>query len=123
MRVCLTPGCTALTDASYCDEHVRAKRRGSARRRRRTPQQQMYAGVGPLGRKWRRTRAQYLRVHPVCEDESGCLAEAVHVHHLDGEPLGPDGFAWSNLQGLCLRHHSVKTAREQPGGWAAWSRE
>lgn len=121
MNVCAEDGCPELTDSTRCEVHRKEKKRREAARRRHTPAQQMYAGRGPRGKAWRKARAEYVRFHPICEDESGCLAPVDHVHHRDGDPLGPRGLDPENLQGLCLSHHSRKTAREQPGGWHAWS--
>lgn len=120
VRVCCEPGCPQLTHGTTrCETHRKAKRRTSAAARRDTPQQRMYAGTGAQGRAWRRARADYIRTHPVCEDEEGCIQPTEHVHHRDGDPLGPQGLDPINFQGLCLHHHSRKTARETPAGWAA----
>jgi hypothetical protein len=70
--------------------------------------------------RWRRVRRAYIAAHPICQDPSGCTAQATDVHHLDGQGLaGPRAYDWDNLQALCHSHHSQRTAREQPGGWNA----
>jgi 5-methylcytosine-specific restriction protein A len=117
MRVCAESGCPELCEGSYCEAHAKAKRRASAARRRKTPQQQMYAGVGARGRAWRRVRAEFLRANPTCQSEAGCIKPAEHVHHRNGDPLGPDGLDPSGLQGLCVSCHSRTTAAESPAGW------
>lgn len=44
----------------------------------------------------------------------GCGEAATNVDHVVPRPAGGD--EWSNLQGLCHKHHSVKTATRD-GGW------
>lgn len=118
LRVCCEPGCPSLSDQSRCESHRRERRKASAKARRRTPAQLAYAGVGPIGRAWRKARAKYVRLHPICQDEAGCIEPTAHVHHRDGKgPLGARGLDPENFQGLCISHHSQKTAREQPAGW------
>lgn len=113
MAVCATPGCPTLVPRGHCDKHRKAKRRESDRRR---PD----ATARGYDRKWKQTRKDYLRLHPLCEDESGCIEPATDVDHIDGQgPLGPKGHDFTNLRALCARHHSQRTARDQPGGWAA----
>jgi 5-methylcytosine-specific restriction enzyme A len=120
VKVCGAFRCPELTRGAYCEIHERERRSASAKRRRRSPEQLAYAGVGAAGRAWRKARAEYVRLHPICDDESGCIAPTEHVHHLDGEgPLGARGLDPSNFQGLCASHHNRKTAREAPGGWNA----
>jgi len=107
-RVCSQPGCPALTDGGRCDAHNRAadKARGSSTKR-------------GYDAKWRRTRRRYLKAHPIC-CEPDCMRLATDVDHIDGlGPLGPDGHNPDNLRAYCHPHHSQRTARDQPGGWAA----
>lgn len=66
---------------------------------------------------WERTRRRYLRQHPWCVV---CGQPATDVDHIDGlGPNGPRGHDPTNLRPLCHPHHSARTARDQPGGWAA----
>lgn len=107
ISVCSTPGCPALTEGRFCPDHRQAPpdKRPSAHRRGYDAQ-------------WRKTRAQFLKTHPTCQDASGCLKPATDVDHIDGlGPNGPRGYDWSNLRSLCHSHHSQRTARDQPGGW------
>ena len=92
------------------------------RRRRQDPNQKAIRGQGAIGRAWRRERAAYLRLHPICQHEDGCIAPASHVHHLDGEgPTGARGLDHSNFQGLCPSHHGqvedAKRRRDDEGKW------
>jgi 5-methylcytosine-specific restriction endonuclease McrA len=58
-------------------------------------------------------RDAYLKVHPICE-LPGCGQPASDVdHRLSRRRGGTDD--WSNLQALCHRHHSAKTAAEDGG--------
>lgn len=110
MRVCVE--CHRLTESTRCEKHRKAKRKAEDARRPSSSQRGYDA-------RWRKTRAAYLSLHPVCEDEAGCIEPATDVHHLDGQgPKGERGHDHSNLQALCHAHHSRVTAREQPGGWS-----
>ena len=111
MKVCAKPGCPTLTDSTYCPDHTKAKRRASDKRRP-SARQRGYDS------KWQRTRADYLRLHPLCEAPEGCLEQATDVDHIDGlGPKGPRGHDPENLRAYCHSHHSQRTARDQPGGW------
>ena len=113
MRVCIEPGCAGLATDTRCERHRKAKRRRESARR-------PSAAARGYGAKWRKTRAAYLRAHPVCEDASGCIERATDVDHIDGlGPKGPHGHDAENLRALCQRHHAQRTARDQPGGWNA----
>ena len=63
---------------------------------------------------WRRKRAAYLRLHPICTVD-GCAEVAMEVDHVIA--LSRGGLdASSNYQPLCKSHHSRKTRRDQRGG-------
>lgn len=106
--VCSEPGCAALTDRGKCEQHRLEARRESDRRR---PQSQ-HRGYDT---RWHRIRARYLRAHPACEE---CGLQAKHVDHVRALSDGGTHDS-SNLRALCHRCHSRRTARDQPGGWAA----
>jgi hypothetical protein len=96
--------------------------RGKERARRSDPNQRAIRGIGPIGRAWRRERAAFLRLHPICQHESGCLEPASHVHHLDGRgPIGPAGLDHGNFLGLCPSHHGqvedAQRRRDDDGKW------
>lgn len=111
LRPCATHGCPTLTRSTYCD---------SCRKANRKPDTRPSASQRGYGAKWRRTRAEYLRTHPICESEHGCIQPATDVDHIDGQgPKGPKGHDADNLRALCHSHHSQRTARDQPGGWNA----
>ena len=111
MRVCAEPGCPALTEHTRCDTHRKAKRRAEDARRPNARQR-------GYDQKWNRTRRAYLAAFPICQWHEGCINPATDVHHLDGKgPRAAKGHDWMNLQALCHQHHSITTAREQPGGF------
>jgi 5-methylcytosine-specific restriction protein A len=64
---------------------------------------------------WRRLRSAHLAQFPLC---AHCLAEdriveASQVDHVVPVKTAPDRILdATNLQSLCQRHHSMKTARE-----------
>lgn len=112
-QVCPTPGCPTLTAQGRCEDC-----KSAALRRRRPDTAKGYDA------RWQRTRAAFLREHPLCECEEHSTQpwiirpRATEVHHIDGlGPLGPRGFDWSNLRALTKRCHSRITALEQPAGW------
>jgi 5-methylcytosine-specific restriction protein A len=62
---------------------------------------------------WREISKQYLREHVLCVEceREGILSPAVETDHI--KPLANGGNDDpSNLQALCKRHHSKKTAKE-----------
>ena len=105
LHPCSFPGCAYLIPRgkSRCAEHA-ATARPTARQR-------------GYDRDWERLRAQVLAEEPYCRVCSACgvLARATDVDHITAKRNGgPD--VRSNLQGLCHRHHSAKTAAEV--GWS-----
>lgn len=71
------------------------------------------ASARGYGRAWAARRAAYLADHPWCAAE-GCGEPAVEVDHIVPRRRGGSDDD-SNLQGLCRRHHSEKTVREDGG--------
>ncbi len=113
MKTCAEPGCPSLTEKTYCSDHYRSRRRASDRKRPN-------AAARGYDAVWRLTRRSYLCIHPICEDENGCIEPATDVDHIDGQgPLGPHGHDYTNLRAYCHSHHSQRTARDQKGGWNA----
>lgn len=111
-RVCAEPGCPDLVEGTTrCERHRKQKRRREDRKRPGARQRGYDA-------EWERTRRAYLAAFPVCQYAGGCLEQATDVDHIDGlGPKGPRGRDWANLRGFCHRHHSQRTARDQPGGF------
>ncbi|HFD40865.1 MAG TPA: HNH endonuclease [Anaerolineae bacterium] len=112
-RPCRWPGCPELTrdHSGYCPAHLRQARR------QRDAGRPSAARRG-YGRRWQRIRRMYLNEHPLCEDpfgvHGGMPPAATEVDHIEPRRQGgSDDF--SNLQALCHRCHSRKTALEL--GW------
>lgn len=111
VRPCPDPGCPQLTSGGPCPEHAADRDRkwkapGSAAAARR----RIYSS-----RRWRGLRRQVLREEPWCRVD-GCPNLANEVDHV--VPLGVwdgDPYDRANLQALCKRHHSQKTAAEKWG--------
>jgi len=65
--------------------------------------------------RWKKLRRQFLARNPICSDcaEFGLVVLATDVDHIERH-MGDlaKAFDWKNLQGLCHRCHSRKTARE-----------
>lgn len=100
-KPCGHPGCPALTENRFCDEHTRlyANERGSA------------AKLGYDSR-WRKARVRFLKVHPFCVTckADGKLVKATVVDHIVPH-RGDEKLFWdeSNWQALCKRCHDRKT--------------
>jgi 5-methylcytosine-specific restriction protein A len=116
ISVCAEHGCPELTDERFCERHTKDYFREHESRR-------PSASSKGYDAQWRKTRQEFLRAYPVCQDERGCVAKATDVDHIDGEgPRGPRGHDWTNLRALCHSHHSKRTARDQPGGFSMGAR-
>jgi len=65
-------------------------------------------------KRWRTLRALVLQQEPLCREcaKDDILRAATQVDHVDGDDSNND---LSNLQPLCHRCHSKKTAREDGG--------
>lgn len=112
---CAERGCPALSLTSRCERHEqqRQQRNNEATRvRRGSSTAQGYGAI------WRRLRLLVLAEEPLCRDpfglHEGRTVAATDVDHIDGDNRNGDR---ANLQGLCHACHSVKTNREQGGGW------
>lgn len=112
-KLCTTPGCPrAGTYRGKCNEC--SSNSEGERNVRRSTSRRVY-----LSPTWRRLRLLVLSEEPYCqwkEDAWPCPAPATDVDHIVAIEDEGDRWARSNLQGLCHRHHSVKTARENGFG-------
>ena len=101
-----------------CDEHERAYQRPFDRERGS-------GGQRGWSKQWATFRKQYLLLHPRCEC-TVCIAKpywarpiATDIDHIDGTGRGgARAYDVTNLRAMSHEHHSQRTARDQPGGWA-----
>lgn len=104
---CLVQGCPQrAVRRGRCEKHAALAEERYAKEH---PEQDDRASAAARGydAKWRRIRAQYLKAHPRCM-WPGCDELATDADHMLPKAQGGTD-AWSNLQALCHRHHSIKT--------------
>ncbi len=94
--------CGALTNAARCPDHARSYDRATHHKGR----QAVYHS-----RQWRTVRKRVLTRDPWCR-VPGCSNLSHDVDHIRPLADGDDAYDEANLQGLCKRHHSAKTAAE-----------
>lgn len=121
LRPCKAPLCRNMSDASFCPEHRRERRR-TVDRRRGTPAERGY------GKEWRAViRPFVLNRDPLCKlCNEAPSTEVDHIIPLDPETpvqtfdehgrrlLGTHDV--ENLQGLCSKCHKTKTLEENRAG-------
>lgn len=114
-RACCVPGCTnyALSGKGRCANHIR---------KMQTDYREKTNAMYKTGR-WREKRRRQLEREPLCREclKHNELTQATEVDHIvphkgDKTLFFDDG----NLQSLCHKHHSIKTARENAGNPRAW---
>lgn len=109
MKTCVEPGCPVLTSGARCPDHTRTY----DRRTHRSTARKVYAS-----RRWRGVRRTVLKRNRWCARED-CRNLATDVDHVvpleDVLAMGGDPYDLRNLQGLCKKHHSEKTAIETWG--------
>lgn len=101
LRPCAAPGCPrpAVHGSSRCQEHAQRQQRSDPRPNRH---------ARGYGAEWERLRRAFLARHPWCM-WPGCGERATDVDHVVPRSRGGTD-EWGNLQALCHRHHSRKTA-------------
>lgn len=108
-RPCKHGGCTNLTTEGYCSKH-----KEDANKYRKNSYQRGYT------KKWQKARADYLAAHPYCVEceKQGRRTLATDVDHIIPH-RGDQKLFWdqSNWQSLCHSCHSIKTIKEENGGW------
>lgn len=67
--------------------------------------------------RWKQARQIFLIEHPMCKNFAECRNFASHVDHIVPVESDKDPAFWDteNWQGLCLKCHSRKTAKEDGG--------
>ena len=116
LKPCQYPGCPNLIRSGrYCTEHAALDQRAQ----RAYDEQRGNAARRGYGYRWRRLRRLFLNEHPLCCDPFGIHTDqviaATDVDHIVSRRMG-GGDNEENLQALCHRCHSMKTARED-GRW------
>lgn len=108
-KPCSYPGCSALANGRFCEEH-----KGAEDRRRGSASQRGYDN------KWRKYRKSFLEQHPLCVmcEREGDIKVATVVDHIIPHK-GDQELFWdlNNHQPLCEFHHNQKTASEDVGSW------
>lgn len=68
-------------------------------------------------KKWRAFRKEFLDKNPLCKNFEDCHSFAEHVDHIKRIESEDDKLFYdeNNLQALCKRCHSRKTAKEDGG--------
>ena len=66
-------------------------------------------------RKWRSHRNKFIEQNPICTqcEQEGVAEPAKVADHITPIKDGGERWSFGNLQGLCLRHHAKKSARER----------
>jgi 5-methylcytosine-specific restriction enzyme A len=104
-RPCASPGCPGSAEyRGRCAAHSTA-----ANRERLANDAATYNSV------WRRLRRMQLAEFPLCSEceKAGIIEPATQVDHRIPVKSRPDlRLTFENLNSLCARHHSEKTARE-----------
>ena len=105
--------CPKLTEQSYCQTHKKeTDKQYNAQRDKQVTQ--LYKDP-----KWKALRRTVLSANPLCVEcqKYSRLTAAKEVDHIVAHKGDPNlFFDLKNLQGLCKRCHSSKTARED-GRW------
>jgi len=113
LRQCVVPTCQNFAEpgSSRCADHGRQQQRLYDADRGTSTERGYDA-------RWRRARASYLRIHPLCAEctKLGISKAAVVVDHIIPH-RGDEDLFWDtrNWQPLCIEHHNAKSAREREG--------
>lgn len=104
-KPCSQPGCPNLVKKGYCSNHKHLTPKSRYDKSRASAAKRGY------GHTWRKLRKMVLSRQPICQMH-GCNEWSTDVDHIVPKAQGGDN-RFKNLQGLCHRHHSIKTMREQ----------
>ena len=109
LRPCSYPGCSNLVEAGRCEQH----RVTADQTWQRDPERQSL-----YGRRWRKIRVVHLAANPWCVRclEDGVYNPATDVDHKVDHKGDVELFYRGELQSLCHKHHSEKTAMENTLG-------
>ena len=116
-KLCLEPGCAnaaAPKGRGRCEEHYRGRERKRNQRRRADPDRGRRVQVYH-SKRWLVLRKRVLYEQPICAVE-GCNQLSTDCDHIIPLSQGGAEFERSNAQGLCERHHALKSGGEAHGG-------
>lgn len=105
---CRKPGCPAIVEGDFCDDHPD---------RKRSEDDRPSASERGYDSRWRKVRRRYLVLNTLCEDPYSRHGEfppdAKEVDHI--VPVKEDGAKYDprNLQALCRGCHERKKRRER----------
>lgn len=109
-KFCLKQGCNKLVDTGYCEQHQSEAHAYD--------QYRESAAKRGYDHRWRKTRLQHLKKHPLCVDcmKEGKITPATDVDHIIAHK-GDKQLFWdrNNWASRCHSHHSRKTVREDGG--------
>jgi len=105
-KPCAFPLCAELTHDRYCERHKRVVDKQYNSHERDKAAASFYSKDA----RWLAIRKKKLQATPTCEE---CKFEkATTVDHIKPISQGGDKYDWNNLQSMCRRCHSSKSARE-----------
>jgi 5-methylcytosine-specific restriction protein A len=110
-RPCPAPGCRALVDRGYCDQHRRDQHRAYHQASpKHKENNRFYASA-----QWIRVRDAHRALEPLCREcrSVGKLTQVEIVDHIIPREDGGAPFDHANLQSLCRTHHNAKTRRDE----------
>ena len=102
-RTCSEPGCPHLTPTTRCPAHTTEQNKAW----KNDAKQKVYRSA-----RWKGMRRAQLRYRPWCQTAE-CNNLATDVDHILDFTDESDPLCWdaANLQSLCRKHHSEKTAK------------
>jgi len=108
---CTYPGCPNLVDKGRCPEHRVEDRAQYEHRPEDRARKRIYNSP-----RWRRLRSEIVQLRGIWCQAEGCPNLGTDLDHIrplrEILELGLDPFDPANVQLLCKRHHSEKTAAE-----------
>ena len=128
MHICAYAGChrPVPIEEKYCPLHKERGKQYEEERMRKSRaicEKRRVAIFGSsasrgYGSRWRKVRERFLMEHPLCVEclKEGRITPATDVDHIVPHKGNPDLFwDYDNLQALCHKCHSRKTAKEDGG--------
>ncbi|OGU82654.1 MAG: hypothetical protein A2W11_06155 [Ignavibacteria bacterium RBG_16_35_7] len=116
-KPCRHPGCRELvSNGPYCEKHEKKKQEEVKVERIKYDKERGTSASRGYNYRWSQYSKRYRKEKPLCVmcEKEGVLKIAECVDHI--VPVdGPDDILFwepSNHQGLCQKHHSEKTAKE-----------